>query len=220
MNINIIFVIALSFVYGIGSIALLFQQWKRLSNENVKTMDTWMKWYTVAILVSNLIIMYFMQYFYSELDIFHTIRNMTIVSLLWIAAAIDKKYYVIPNQLILVGLSGWCIITVVEIITKQEMWLNKLISEAIAVGGLLVISAICLLVMKNSIGMGDLKMLIIMALYLGISGFLSAVFLSLLVSFFAAVVLLLRKVKSRKDTIPFGPFLLTGTLAGIILTGL
>ena len=74
--------------------------------------------------------------------------------------------------------------------------------------------------MKNSIGMGDLKLLLLVAAFFGLADMLTAVFLSLLVAFVAFLVFLIRKTKTRQDVIPFAPFMLTGTMLAIILTGI
>ncbi len=77
---------------------------------------------------------------------------------------------------------------------------------------------ILLLIFKNSIGMGDIKLFCLMGLYLGLSGLLNAVFFSLLVSFFVSIAVLITKKKARNDTLAFGPMIFLGTLVSIIMT--
>ena len=100
------------------------------------------------------------------------------------------------------------------------MFLGNLISEGLALIAIIVLVVVCLLLMKNSIGMGDFKLLLLMAVCQGMQGIMMSGFLSMIVSFFAAVVLLLNRKKTRKDTIPFAPCILQGTLMGVFLTGI
>ena len=88
---------------------------------------------------------------------------------------------------------------------------------AIIIGGFFLI---ILLIFKNSIGMGDVKLFALMGLYQGLLGVFNSVFFSLIVSFFISIILLMLKRKNRKDVIPFGPSIYIGTVVGIFLTGL
>ena len=77
-----------------------------------------------------------------------------------------------------------------------------------------------LLIFRNSIGMGDVKLFALMGLYQGLWGAFNAVFFSFVVSFVAAVALLATRKKNRKDVIPFGPSVLLGTILAVSLSGI
>ena len=76
------------------------------------------------------------------------------------------------------------------------------------------------LLIKGAIGMGDVKLFSVMALYLGLEGIWPAIFCSLIVSFFVAVFSLVTKRAKRKDNIPFAPAILIGTYLSVFLTGI
>ena len=59
-----------------------------------------------------------------------------------------------------------------------------------------------------------------MILYFGFASSFSAIFMSLVLSMIASIYLLVKKEKSKKDTIPFAPFILLGTYVSVILTGM
>lgn len=216
---NIITLAGLGIILTVLSMILLYKQWTKLSQDNIK-MPKWMKIYSIIILLSLIAIILIRQSVYEDTDVCDVARDMMIVSLLWVAAAIDKKFYKIPNGIIITGIVYWIAATIYDLFTQSEVCLGNVISELIAVAIIILVVGICLLLMKNSIGMGDLKLLLLVAAFFGLADMLTAVFLSLLVAFAASLVFLIRKTKTRQDVIPFAPFMLTGTMLAIILTGI
>ena len=65
-----------------------------------------------------------------------------------------------------------------------------------------------------------MKLFIVMGLLLGLEGIWNAIFLAMFVMFVIAVVLLLSKKKTKKDSIPFGPAIAIGTYLAIISIGM
>lgn len=216
---NIITLAILGIILTVLSTILLYTQWTKLLQDN-KKMPKWMKIYSIIILLSLIAIILIRQFVYEATDICDVTRDMMIVSLLWVVAATDKKFYKIPNDIILTGIVYWIVATIYDLFTRSEVCFSNVISELIAVGIIILVVGLCLLLMKNSIGMGDLKLLLLIAAFLGLADMLTAVFLSLLVAFVASLVCLIRKTKTRQDVIPFAPFMLTGTMLAIILTGI
>ena len=112
------------------------------------------------------------------------------------------------------------IVLVFEMVFERELLASTVISEVIASLALAAAAFLCTLLLKNSIGFGDIKLFIVMGLYLGLNGIWGAVFMALLVSFAVSVVLLLTRKKTRKDMIPFGPAIVIGTYLSVFLTGM
>ncbi|WP_018657291.1 prepilin peptidase [Actinomadura flavalba] len=75
-------------------------------------------------------------------------------------------------------------------------------------------------VLPDALGFGDVKLAGVLGLYLGWYG-LAAFWTGALVTFAAgglvAVVLLAARRASRKDALPYGPFLVLGTFAAVLL---
>lgn len=69
---------------------------------------------------------------------------------------------------------------------------------------------------KGSIGMGDVKLLSVVTLYIGSMGIFNMLFLSTLLAGLYSIGLLVFKKAERKSTIPFAPFITLGLLLTII----
>ena len=156
---------------------------------------------------------------YRDNGILMSLKRLALLSLLWPIAYIDFKTYRIPNAFILYGLLCRAVILALEMFFDSSFVWVTLISELIAAGGLLLASLLCGLCIKNSIGFGDMKLFLVMGLMLGLEGIWGAVFLSLIVSFFISIYLMITKKKTRKDAIPFGPAIVIGTYLSVCLSG-
>lgn len=67
-------------------------------------------------------------------------------------------------------------------------------------------------------GFGDVKLVFLLGLFLGFPKIVIAIYLAFLTGALVSVILVLGYKKSRKDTIPFGPFLIIGTVLSLFLT--
>jgi len=144
---------------------------------------------------------------------------MILVSMMWPIAYIDFKKKKIPNDILKIMLIARAIILVPELILLGNV-AHRLFSMLIATVAVLVACILCCLIVKGAIGMGDVKLFGVMALYLGLEGIWTAIFCALVVSFFIAVFSLITKKVKRKDNIPFAPAILIGTYLSIFLTGI
>lgn len=219
MDMQIILLLILGVVLSSISTFMLIKLINKLEPQKEKN-SVWMKIYPILVIILQITVVLIKRYLYMDENIFDYIRDMTMVSLLCTATATDAKYMKIPNSIVVSGLVAGLIITVFEVFFLHEEWLSNLMGEGIAIIVMSLIMGLCLVVMKNSIGMGDVKILIVMALLLGLPDILPAVFVSLFVSFIVSIGLLLTKNKTRSDNIPFAPFMLAGTVIAIIVNGI
>lgn len=156
--------------------------------------------------------------FYSA-DALYTLKRMVLIGLLWPIAINDYREYKIPNKLILIGLALRVLLMIPEMIVYGNIILSTFVLEVVAAIGAIVVCLVCMMISRGSMGMGDLKLMVLMGMYLGVEGLCYAMFVSLFVSFIVAVSLLVSRKKSRTDAIPFAPFILIGTLLSLILSG-
>ena len=95
-----------------------------------------------------------------------------------------------------------------------------LLSDFLACLIVVALFLIGVVIVKSGLGMGDIKLLLVMCLFQGFYGAVSSVFCSLLVAFFISIIALITKKKTRKDTLPFAPAILAGTYLSVFLTGM
>ena len=176
--------------------------------------------YSAVCIVLTVTVAAFFQKLYPHNSGWVNIKRMVLLGIIWPLAYIDAKTYRIPNKFILFGLISRAVILIFELLFGNEYIWASLISEVIASVALLLASLLCVLVVKNGIGYGDMKLFVIMGLLLGTEGIWSAIFLALIVSFVIAVVVLLTKKKTRRDAIPFGPAIVIGTYLSVCLSGM
>lgn len=155
-----------------------------------------------------------------KIDLLTQLRLLTLLLVIFPIAAVDYRLQKVPNQFLITALIFRCVFYVLEFVFYGAEVLGTLWDGILGAVVISVFFLIMLLVFKNSIGMGDIKLFAVMGLYQGLWGAVNSVFFSLLVSFFLSVVLLLLRRKSRKDTISFAPSILIGTIIAISLTGM
>lgn len=155
-----------------------------------------------------------------EQGILFQCKRMVCLSLLFAAALVDWKEQIIPNRLLAAGLVFRLGLAVAEVIFERDTMRAAVLSELIGAMGIFLVCMVFLLLMKDSIGMGDIKLFMVMGLYLGIYSMIDAIMSSLILAFFWAVFLLLTHKKNKKDVLPFAPAVLAGTYLSIFLTGI
>lgn len=135
----------------------------------------------------------------------------------------DLEYGILPNSIIYSGM----IIAIVfagltsifgfepSFLANQLPSFTKLNIVYAAIGGSVgfVIFFIIALIFRGGMGLGDVKFAGFIGLAVGFPLILVAIFLALMSGGIMAGVLLLLKRKSRKETIPFGPFLALAAMA-------
>ncbi len=223
MNIKHVIVMIFTIVFSIASMFMLRYEWKRqmkIQQEEPIQFPKGLWVYSGIMLAMQIVLAYLLTIIYPENTVCMLIKRLGLLALIWQAAAIDWKFQKIPNDIILVGVAFRIMMMIPEYLLEREMFIVNLVSEGIALVAMIILVVVCLLLMKDSIGMGDLKLLMLMAICQGLQGIMMSGFISMLVSFFVAVALLVSKRKTRKDAIPFAPCILPGTLLGVFLTGI
>lgn len=160
-----------------------------------------------------------LQLFYVNNEVIHNLKRICLVSLLGPIAYVDNKECIIPNKFILLGLAYRAALIPLEFLVIGRAALTILLSEAFAAGAIFLAAVLCRLCIRNAIGAGDMKLFLIMGLFLSLDGIWGAILLSLFVCFFQVIFLLLTKKKTRKDSIAFAPAITIGTVVSIFMTG-
>jgi len=121
--------------------------------------------------------------------------------LLIIIALIDYYHKIIPDKLIFLGLLFAAVFHV--FFPFKESYINGIIGFFIG-GGLFLLIAVAT---NGAMGGGDIKLMAMLVFFLGWKHTILITILSFLTGALVSVVLLILKIKSRKDYVPFGPFI-------------
>ncbi|NJD03569.1 MAG: prepilin peptidase [Ruminiclostridium sp.] len=138
---------------------------------------------------------------------------------------IDADHRIIPDELVIAGLAGGVIVMAYNILFPGQMiygggkWWLPLAGILSGSGLLLLVAIIGMLVYRtdDAMGMGDVKLFAPIGMFLGWQLTLEALFLSIILAGIASLLLIILRKKNKKDTIPFGPFIVIGAYLCIIL---
>lgn len=155
---------------------------------------------------------------HANMDVFTMLKRLILLCVIWPLAYIDYKTYRIPNTFIIYGLSCRAVLVPFELMLNPYFRV-AVMSELIAATALFLAALLCTICLRGSIGAGDMKLFVVMGLFLGLEMIWSAVFTALLISFLIAVYLLIMKKKTKKDSIPFGPAIVSSVYLSIFLIG-
>jgi len=130
-------------------------------------------------------------------------------SLLLIIFWYDYKYYEIPFPVLVVG-SLFSII--VRILLLKNLTLDNFLIELALWLGIFLFYYLIIWLSKDGMGGGDLKLSVYLGIFLGMPLAIYAIYYGFLIGGFLALILLAFGKKSLKAKIPFGPFLVLGSL--------
>ncbi len=131
----------------------------------------------------------------------------------------DLLYMVIPDFLS-VGLLIWVLVYRLGLVWTDQMRAEDLVNSVIA-GGLLAgfFLGLYLITKKRGFGLGDVKFAPALGLLLGGQRLLVAVFLAFVLGSLMGVCMLMMKKRKMNQVVPFGPFLVMGTVVSLLWGG-
>ncbi|HRY52535.1 MAG TPA: prepilin peptidase [Candidatus Portnoybacteria bacterium] len=154
----------------------------------------------------------------NSLFIFQLALNWYIAASLVVVFVYDLRHYVIPDKVL------WPAIGAAFLLAISKSWLLTgglagfypyLFS---AFGAAAFFLSLVLITRGRGMGIGDIKLAFLMGLLLGWPGIFMALFLAFFIGAAAGVLLMLLGKKTMKSQIPFGPFLVFGTM-GVYFAG-
>ncbi|RLQ98051.1 prepilin peptidase [Falsibacillus albus] len=131
---------------------------------------------------------------------------LTLVSMLIIIFVSDIKYMIIPDKILLV-FGG--IFIVERLLLPLSPWWDSLVGAVVAFALLLLIA----IVSNGAMGGGDIKLFALLGFVLGVKLVLLSFFLATLIGAVVGIIGLAIGIFERKKPIPFGPYIVAGTLA-------
>ena len=153
---------------------------------------------------------------YYHADMINIINILLLLSVLWACAAYDIRYEIIPNSILIAGVAARIVLLGIQILMSPQDFAYYAVNAFGACIALLITGEICRLVSRESVGMGDIKLLAMIGLFLGVDSSFYTVMASILVLFVLSVFLLITKKADRNTAIPFAPFLLVGLILSTV----
>lgn len=135
-----------------------------------------------------------------------------VLSSLVVLAVYDLRWSLLPDKILLPIIIPAGAILLGEVLIARAPWIaiGPILAAVVFGGGFYLLAAVS---KGKWMGGGDIKLAFVMGLLLG----LQRTFVAMLIAFVSAaiigIILIAAKRKSRRDAIPFGPFLIAGTVA-------
>ncbi len=130
---------------------------------------------------------------------------------------IDLEHYIVPNRIVLATLVVSVPLLALAALLESDWssWRSALLGSIAAGAGLLVIN----LISPRGMGMGDVKLALVLGLFLGwfdLGHVLLGLFLGFLLGAVGGLLLIAMKLRSRSDHVPFAPFLAGGAVLAVL----
>ena len=149
----------------------------------------------IELLNGILYLFVFYRYGFTWISVMHCIT----ISLLIVIFMIDLRYKIIPDSLVIFGLLYTIIISIMLI--DINIW-DKVFGFLFGFTLFLVIALV-----TNAMGGGDIKLMGLLGLNFGLKGIIFITIFSFIIGAIISILLLITKKATRKDYIPFGPFI-------------
>lgn len=152
------------------------------------------------------------------------IFNIYLLLILVCMSIIDFDTGIIPDELVLAGLGGGIMLFFLNLIwpckfAYERTWLDPVWGLLTGSGTLILIMLLGMLIYRSDevMGMGDIKIFAPIGMILGFKLTVMALFFSVMAGGAISIVLIGLKIKKRRDTIPFGPFIALGAFLAMLL---
>ncbi|MBQ5320071.1 MAG: prepilin peptidase [Oscillospiraceae bacterium] len=147
-------------------------------------------------------------------DFFRLFVITTGMALLCVTDMKEKK---LPNKILGILLVIWLVMTSIFIITDFQPTISKVGTALFGCFFCLLTFGITYIISKKSLGGGDVKLSMLMGLYLGSERIVAAVLYGAVFSALFSLIGLLAKKITKKTELPFGPFLFAGTVISLFI---
>lgn len=146
-----------------------------------------------------------------------------LISILIVVFFIDLDHMIIPNGLVITALIGGGLLFTYNIYRPFEIFadrspVNPILGMIVGSGTLLLIAILGSIIYKteDAMGMGDVKIFAPIGIFLGWRMTIVALFVSVVLGGIVSIGLIIKNKKSKKEHIPFGPFIVVGTFITIM----
>ena len=129
---------------------------------------------------------------------------------------IDLEHGLILNKIVYPGMAVALLLSIFSTFLFQSEIVPEIKQSAIGGGIAFGFFLLVVLISRGGMGWGDVKMAALIGLVTGFPLVFVALFLAIIFGGLIAGILLLLKIKKRKESVPFGPFLSLGTIVTLL----
>ena len=131
---------------------------------------------------------------------------------------VDIQAQIIPNALNMLGFIVGLVYMYAKLVFSLYEGIDLLLGMFVGGGIFLLIALFALVVYrKEGMGLGDVKLMGMLGLFMGARNIFQIFILSFAIGAVVSVVLLISKQKKMDDYIPFGPFIVLATLFTMVV---
>jgi leader peptidase (prepilin peptidase)/N-methyltransferase len=137
-----------------------------------------------------------------------------LLSALIIIAFIDLQEQIIPD---VISLPGIVVGLILSFIVPYMSFINSALGALVGGGTILIIAWIgSIIFKKEAMGGGDVKLTAMIGAFLGWRYTIISLFLGFFIGALVGIILILSKIKSKEDMVPFGPFIVLGSIITLL----
>ena len=176
--------------------------------------------YILMIVTSIIYIMLIYKYGIKDtiIENLNLIKYMILTPLLLSVLVIDYKKQIIPNRLVLTMFEIGLIIAFLFGMSNVAITIDMILGMLIGASSFGVITGILGLIYgKDSMGLGDIKLIGVLGLYFGVSNIIVISIIAFLLGAISAVILIIIKKKKLDESISFGPFIVISSFISIFV---
>jgi len=135
-------------------------------------------------------------------------------SALTIIAFIDLNEQIVPD---VISLPGIVIGFIISFLVPYISFINSALGVVVG-GGIILITGLAgsVIFKKEAMGGGDVKLAAMIGAFLGWRYIVISLFLGFFLGALAGIILIITKIKSREDVVPFGPFIVLGSFITLL----
>jgi leader peptidase (prepilin peptidase)/N-methyltransferase len=143
-----------------------------------------------------------------------TLVYIILSSALIIIAFIDLNEEIVPD---VISLPGIVIGFIISFFVPYISFVNSALGVLVG-GGIILIIGLggSVIFKKEAMGGGDVKLAAMIGAFLGWRYIIISLFLGFFLGALAGIILIMSKIKSREDAVPFGPFIVLGSFITLL----
>ena len=225
-DVHIIYYVAISIIGAIAGKIVNWANYRRTDTKKIISLDFFRKQKQYKenyfVILANIIIYILIlnkfgiqETFIANLEL---IKFLLLTPMLLTVSVIDYKLQIIPNRLTLTIFEVGLITAFLYGISNIAITLNMLLGMVAGVIIFLTITLVSKFILgKDSIGLGDVKLIGAIGLFFGLTNIMVISIISFLIAAIVSIILLITKRKKIKEHLSFGPFIVLASFISMLV---